>query len=688
MLDRQRLDRKLLHALPGHPYPLGAWVQKGGVRFVVFSRHATRVSLLLFESADDMLPAVELPFDPERHRTGDIWSLFVQGLDAGTIYAYRMDGPFDPESGHRFDADRTLLDPYATVLVGDVSGGHGKCLVVDDDAIWFDEPRREVEMDRTIIYETHVRGLTVHPSSGVACPGTYLGLIEKIDYLKDLGVTAVDLLPVHEVGERGLGRFDPQTHEELRNYWGYNTIGFFAPTDLYTTSPGEGLQLVEFREMVGALHSAGIEVILDVVFNHTAEGNHNGRTLSFRGIDNAIYYLLDEQGQYLNFSGCGNTMNCNHPLVRQYIIDSLQHWVTSMHVDGFRFDLASILGRDRKGRVVENAPLIETIAEDPLLRRVKLIAEAWDAGGAYQVGSFGDGRWAEWNGRFRDDVRRFWRGDAHTRSDFASRLTGSSDLYQKAGRSPVHSINFVTAHDGFTLRDLVSYNEKHNLDNGENNADGQRENFSWNCGVEGETDDPAINALRVRMRKNHLAALFLSLGVPMMLGGDEFGRTQRGNNNAYCQDNAISWYDWTLLEANRDLHRFCREAIRFRRENPVFMRKAFFTGQPVRAAAHPDILWFDASGRTPQWHESESDLACRIDGSVNAGTSLYLMFNPSDKKLLFRVPEGRWSVRIDTAASPPDDIVSMHGLRAGSILDTYPVSPRSMAVLSSNDLIA
>ena len=662
---------------------MGAWVQEGGVRFVIFSRHAVRVWLALFDRPEDTTPAVEIEFDHAHHRTGDIWSVFVTSLGPGTLYAYRMDGPFEPKNGHRYDAARYLLDPYAKVVVGDVPGGWGKCVVVNEDEVWFDDHRPHVAMHDTVLYETHVRGLTVHPSSCARCPGTFRGLIEKIPYLKQLGVTAVELLPIQEMGEDRLGRCSLVTGEELYNYWGYNPIAFFSPARRYTHTQEIGWQLAEFRDMVGALHNAGIEVILDVVFNHTAEGNERGPTLSFRGIDNAIYYLLDGNGNHLNFSGCGNTMNCNHPLVRTLIMDCLHYWVTAMHVDGFRFDLASILGRNRKGQVVENAPLIEHITEDPLLRDVKLIAEAWDAGGAYQVGSFGDIRWAEWNGRYRDDVRRFWRGDTHMKGAFATRLTGSADLYQTEGRTPMHSINFITAHDGFTLRDLVSYNQKDNLVNGDNNRDGLDENFSWNCGVEGDTDDADINALRLRMQKNHLATLFLSLGVPMLLGGDEFGRTQHGNNNAYCQDNEISWYDWTFLDKNPELFRFCREIIRFRRENPVFLREDYFMGRPVAQGANPDVVWFDAAGEPQPWDSEERDLAYYIDGTVNHSVALYLMFNPSDESVHFAVPPAPWTMRVNTAIPAPDDIVPMSAPEKARWSTRWGLAPKSMVVLSS-----
>lgn len=677
-----KINEKNLKTRPGRAFPVGAVVRYDGVRFAIVSRFATRVWLALYENAEDKEPVAEIEFDPNRHRIGDIWSMYVEGLAAGTLYMYRMDGPFDPEHGHRFDSTQYLLDPYAKVIVGSVQDRTAKCMVTDEKLDWHDDVRPRVSMSELIIYETHVRGFSVHESSGVKNPGTYLGMIEKIPYLKSLGITAVELLPIHEVGEYRLDRRSLISGQELYNYWGYSTIGFFAPAARFGTRGGLGEQLTEFREMVKSFHEAGIEIILDVVFNHTSEGDHRGPTLSFRGIDNVIYYMLDEKGQYRNFSGCGNTLNCNHPLVRDFILDCLRYWATVMHVDGFRFDLASILGRDTKGRVVENSGLIERIAEDPALRDTKLIAEAWDAGGAYQVGSFGDVRWAEWNGRYRDDVRRFWRGDAYVRGDFATRLTGSADLYQWAGRTPGHSINFITAHDGFTLRDLVSYNQKHNLANGENNTDGLDENLSWNCGVEGETADAEVNALRERMQKDYLATLFLSVGVPMVLGGDEFGRTQHGNNNAYCQDNEISWYDWTLLEKNQNLLRFFREMIQFRKDNPALSRLSFFEGKPVEEDGQPDLAWFDADGSTIDWSKPSPMLACRIDAAVNDGVTLYLMFNPSLNAEHFRIPRGMWAIRINTAKPVPNDICSVQDARLVQGPATVVVDRKSVVVLS------
>ena len=646
-----QIDASKLRVMPGRAYPLGSAVRASGVRFAVVSRHATRVWLALFENISDRTPAIEIEYDPLKHRTGDIWSIFVDGLSTGCLYMYRMDGPFAPHQGHRYDPHAYLLDPCARVIVGSVEDGTTKCLTVDDKPDWVDDVRPRIQLDDLVIYETHVRGLTRHESSGAKHGGSYLGVIEKIPYFKKLGVTAIELLPIQEFGETRVGRLHAVTGNEIRSYWGYDSVGFFAPCGRYGSRGGMGEQLDEFRHMVAALHEAGIEIILDVVFNHTSERDERGPTLSFRGIDNVIYYMLDENGTYRNFSGCGNTLNCNHPLVRDFILDCLRYWATVMHVDGFRFDLASILGRDTKGRIVENAVLIERIAEDPALRDTKLIAEAWDAGGAYQVGSFGDVRWAEWNGRYRDDVRGYWRADPGMKGLFATRLAGSADLYQWAGRTPGHSINFITAHDGFTLRDLVSYNVKHNEANGEDGRDGSDENLSWNCGVEGETDDPAINALRLRMQKNFLATLFLSLGIPMLLGGDEFGRTQKGNNNAYCQDNEISWHDWTLLDRNSDLFDFCRKVIRFRRENPALRRQSFFDGHPPAPGGSPDLAWFNADGVPMDWDGPSPLLACRIDGSANGGITLYMIFNPSLEPAVFEIPSGAWKVRINTGST-------------------------------------
>lgn len=668
--------------MPGRPYPAGPSVCENGMRFTIFARNATRVWLALFANIDDLTPIQEFEFDPIEHRTGDMWSIFVIGISEGVLYKYRMDGPFDPDAGHRYNPETYILDPYAKAFVGDIHDGTMKCVTAREPMDWENGSLPRIPMRETIIYETHLRGFTQHPSSNVTNPGTYQGLIDKIPYLQDLGITAVELLPIQEFGENLLGRCSMDTQEELTNYWGYSSIGFFAPAGRYACSTNDLQHVNEFRRMVQALHDARIEVILDVVFNHTSEGNEHGPTLCFRGIDNSIYYLL-EDGEYLNYSGCGNTVNCDHPLVRDFILDCLRYWTAVMHVDGFRFDLASILGRDQKGNVQADAPLIRRIAEDPVLRDTKLIAEAWDAGGAYQVGSFGGVRWAEWNGRYRDDVRRYWCGHAGTQGDFASRLMGSSDLYQWANRSPEHSINFITCHDGFTLNDLVSYREKNNWANGESNRDGGNDNHGMNFGIEGETDDPEINARRLRMQKNYLATLFLSLGVPMLLGGDEFSRTQGGNNNAYCQDNEVSWFDWTLLEKNKELHRFCKAMIAFRKDHPTFTQVNYYGGKTGNGNPRPtDLLWYNAQGQPVDWHGADSALACHIHPESKTNPTWYLIFNNTQKERTFQLPPQTWHQCINTAMPTPKDI-TLDLAECPQIHDTLNLPPTSLAVLQA-----
>jgi glycogen operon protein len=677
------VDFSALVVSPGRPYPLGPVVYEHGLgtRFTIFSRHATRVWLCLYRSVADLQPAWEYEYDPTHHRVGDVWSIFVEGVGEGVYYKYRMDGPFEPARGHRFNPDIHLLDPYARAFAGDIHDGTMKCVTVHDRLNGVRDLRLHIPLAETVIYEAHVRGLTAHPSSGVAHPGTYRGLMEKIPYLKDLGINAVELLPVQEFGENLLGRCSLLTGKELTNYWGYSSIGFFAPAGRYACSAQCKEHLDEFREMVAAMHEAGIQVYLDVVFNHTSEGNEKGPTLCFRGIDNAIYYLMDGE-HYRNYSGCGNTVNCNHPLVRDFILDCLRYWVAFMHVDGFRFDLASILGRDRNGIVQSDAPLIERIAEDPVLRGTKLIAEAWDAGGAYQVGSFGNARWAEWNGRYRDDVRRYWRGDPGMRAALATRITGSADLYQWGDRRPEHSINFVTCHDGFTLRDLVSYTRKRNWANGEGNRDGSDHENSFNCGAEGDTDDAFVNLLRMRQQKNLIGTLLLSLGVPMLLGGDEFGRTQRGNNNAYCQDNEVSWHDWRLVERNAELHRFTRAAIALRRAHPVFQRNAYFLGA-AREDGVPDASWHAPDGDAPDWGAPDTPLALRVHGALNGGTTLYLLFNNTHADVDFALPPGPWRVHLDTGRAAPLDIDPGPQASVWNE-DRLPLVAHSMALLASD----
>jgi glycogen operon protein len=679
----------------GKPMPLGAEVKADGVNFAVFSRNATAVTLLLFESTDLQSPYREITLNEPKWRTGDIWHCFVRGLGAGAAYAYRVDGPFKPDAGLRFNRYKVLIDPYAKALsdlshwdfstcsaynpgkpdtdlsfsyIDDIEN-QPRCIVVDDnDFDWQDDKPLNYPLRFSVLYETHVKGLTMaDPSIEREHRGTYAGVIEKIPFFKKLGVTSLEFLPIHEFFEGEFSRKNPKTGQKLGNYWGYSTVAFFAPKGSYAADKSPGAGVREFKTMVRELHKAGIEVILDVVFNHTAEGNELGPTFSFRGFDNSIYYILNRNRRYYqNYSGCGNTVNCNNPIVRNLIMDCLKYWVVEMHVDGFRFDLGSILGRDQNGNVMENPPTLEMIAEEPVLRNTKIIAEAWDAGGAYQVGWFPGGRWAEWNDRFRDNVRSFWRGDRYQVQYMATRISGSSDLYLRDGRKPFHSINFITSHDGFTLNDLVSYTGRHNEENGENNRDGSDNNISANYGCEGPAINIMIRQVRERQMKNFIATLMLSLGTPMLLGGDELGRTQRGNNNAYCQDNETSWYDWTLLEKNAGFFRFAREMIAFRLRHPSFMRPEFYLGRESSYRGTPDITWYDADGNTPDWNKTDRSFAAYIEGTKadverdRDTSNFFLMFNASQKDTVFSVcppPAARkWFRAIDTNLAAPEDI--------------------------------
>jgi isoamylase len=647
----------LLHIGPGEPFPFGLHEARDGYNFAVFSRHATRVSLLLFaDAAEQSFETIDLSSDA--HRTGDVWHVRLMGDICGKSYALRVEGPWDPDRGHRYDPRILLLDPYATALAGTAGwdaeefGSNAatsrrpfvaRGLVLDQRFDWQDDRPPRHSWQDTVIYETHLRGLTIDDSADVTHRGRYLGLVEKIPYLQKLGVTAVELMPVQEFRQ---GEIHMRTGQPLRNYWGYNPVALFAPKASYASDDKPDAPLIEFKTMVRELHRAGIEIILDVVFNHTAEGNENGPTFSFRGLDNSIYYLLEpEKHRYIDFTGCGNTLNCNHPVVRSLVVDCLRHWVVHMHVDGFRFDLASILGRDTEGKLLANPPLLERIAEDPVLRHVKLIAEAWDLGGAFQVGHFPGQRWAQWNSDFRDDIRRFWRGDAGMTGAFATRLCGSADLFQAEHETPVNSINYITCHDGFTLNDLVSYARKHNELNGEDNRDGMTENYSENNGVEGPTSNAEIEAVRRRQIRNILATLLLSRGVPMLLGGDEFRRTQQGNNNAYCQDNAISWYDWRLAERNADLVRFVARLIALRRAHPVLSAERFYS--------EAEIQWLGVDGGAPQWHGHDNRVSCVIvDKEKGPDARLCLLFNAALAPARFVIPPppaGGWRVVLDTS---------------------------------------
>jgi glycogen operon protein len=567
-----------------------------------------------------------------------------------------------------------------------------RCIVIDDEFDWQGDLPLNLPLRFSVIYETHLKGLTANPNSGVKHPGTYKGVVEKIPYLKDLGVTSLEFLPIQEFNENELSSVNPKNGEKLINYWGYSTIAFFSPKGSYAHDRSPGGQVREFKEMVRELHKAGLEVILDIVFNHTAEGSELGPTFSFRGLDNPIYYMLDENRRYYrNYSGCGNTVNCNHPVVRSFILDCLRYWVVEMHVDGFRFDLGSILGRDEKGCLMENPPMLQRIAEDPILSSTKIIAEAWDAGGAYQVGWFPGGRWAEWNDRFRDDLRRYWRGDKKQTRHLATRMAGSSDLYLRDGRKPFHSINFVTSHDGFTLMDLVSYENKHNDENGEKNRDGGDNNNSANYGIEGP--DIKIEAFRFKQMKNFIATMMVSQGTPMLLGGDEIGRTQRGNNNAYCHDNEISWYDWSFLEKNSDFYRFAKKMISFRRRHPGFMRPEFYTGSDGKYNAIPDISWFNENGNTPDWNEIGPCLAFRIDGSQSDiladrdDNDFFIMLNGDVKTVNFKVCDPldgkKWVRAVDTSLPSPDDILELGNELALRNPSEYTVKERSMVILIS-----
>jgi len=648
-----------------YPLPYGPICHDAGVQFVVFSRSATAMRLLLYDRITDREPADYVDFDRDSDRWGDVWSVFVPGIRSGQLYHLQADGPCEPERGHRFDAKARLIDPYAIALAGTFQSADDgiirppKCVVVDDEFDWKGDRHLKRTLSESIIYELHVRGFTRGPRSGVEHPGTYLGLIEKIPYLKSLGVTAVELMPVHEFPLHDILGNRPSKP----NYWGYDPLAFFAPHRGYAV-PGEpGCQVRQFKEMVRALHAAGIEVILDVVLNHTAEGNERGPTFSLKGLENRVYYMLNSDGSYRNFTGCGNTINGNHPIVREMIFHCLRHWVHHYHVDGFRFDLASILSRDRDGQLVPNPPVVETIAEDPMLADTKIIAEAWDAAGAYQVGSFGSLRWAEWNGRYRDDVRRYWRGDPGMTGQLATRLAGSSDLYQPSGRKPYHSINFVTSHDGFTLNDLVTYEVKRNEANGENNRDGDDNNFSSNYGVEGPTRRQAVQRLRRRQIKNMLATLLLSQGVPMIVAGDESLRTQHGNNNAYCQDNTISWFNWRRSERHADLVRFCQALIAFRKQQPTVRRATFLTGVADGPGTLADVSWYRCDGTAADWSEIDHSLICLLGTSGidhPAARHVLLLIHANTNRQPFVLPEPAqtisWRLFIDTAAESPDDI--------------------------------
>lgn len=673
----------------GRCLPLGPSLSHEGVNFAVLTRNGTSVNLVILDS-EGASTLAEIPLHPLRNRTGDHWHIEVSGLPEVFCFGWRVDGPKGPR--HAFDPQKILLDPASTAISGGAHWGKKtpfkrRSMFVRRPYSWQGDVPPLIPLEDSVIYELHVRGFTIHPSSMTAHPGTFMALVEKIPYLQSLGVTAVELLPIHEFDETDCPFANPKTGEKLVNFWGYNTIGFAAPKASYAASGEKQGQLGEFRDMVRAFHQAGMEVFLDVVFNHTGEGDHRGTTWSFRGLDNEIYYLLDQQGNYMNYSGCGNTVNCNHPIVRDLILTCLRFWVADMHVDGLRFDLASILGRDRQGKVLVDPPLIETIAEDGVLADTKLIAEPWDAAGLYQVGGFPFGkRWSEWNGQYRDIVRRFWKGEENTVGPLATRLCGSADLYQTEGRGPRNSVNFITCHDGFTLWDLVSYESKHNLDNGEEGKDGCPNNHSFNCGEEGPSTNPIVLQLRERQARNLMATLFLSQGVPMLLGGDEFLRTQKGNNNAWCQDNLTSWFDWNMLEEPRNAAflRFTRLLIAFRKRQPALRRRGFLDDSSIQ--------WHGIEPGEVDFSPSSRFVALTLDGGRTGrdpGADIYMALNAGDKpvKPLLPLPPSTrtWQRVIDTGLPSPADIVEAEQGPEIKAQARYPMLGKSLLVLVGMD---
>jgi len=708
-MSKAQDQRNVRAVSAGKWYPLGATVSATGVNFALYSQYASEVSLVLFDKEDGD-PTDIITLDS---KTKNIWHVFVEGLKPGQLYGYRVDGPFNPAVGMRFNAHKLLIDPYAKALTGKFRNTDNlllpydsasiekdksqdtrdnaqvvpKCIVLDDEFDWQGDTPLNIPLEQLYIYETHVKGFTAHASSGVAEPGTYLGFIEKVPHLKKLGINAVELLPIHENYTE-----DFLLNKGLTNYWGYNTIGFFAPEISYSTRRSPGCQVTEFKTLVRELHKAGIEVILDVVFNHTAEGNELGPMLCFRGVDNPTYYCLTGTSQdpyryYMNYTGCGNTLNLANTQVIRFVMDSLRYWVETMHVGGFRFDLASVLGRE-EGMFQKSASFFDAISQDPVLNRVTLIAEPWDLG-TYQVGNFPID-WSEWNGRFRDTLRKFGKGDGGQLPDLGSRLTGSTDLYADDGRSAYNSINFITCHDGFTLNDLVSYNGKHNDANLEHNQDGTNDNNSWNCGVEGETNDPAIIKLRKQLIKNYACALFFSLGTPMMLGGDEFCRTQQGNNNAYCQDNEISWFNWDAVQKNTDIVEFFRKSIEFTKNYSVLQNRKYFSGSSHNSDDIGDISWFGTDLGSPHWNDPEARTLCyRIDSGETRSSlgSYYLFFilNGDYNSRNVAIPplknSLRWHRAIDTSLPAGEDFLDSG---AQPILDpqgSYLVNARSTVVL-------
>lgn len=704
---------KNIKTFPGKPYPLGATYDDKGVNFALFAENATAVELCLFNSTKDESEISRIPVLEHTHH---VWHVYLPDVKPGQLYGYRIHGPFQPEAGHRFNPNKLLIDPYAKAIAGTIAWHDAlfgykigdealdlsmeetdsapflpKCVVANHEFDWEDDKPLKIPYHKSIIYELHVKGFTkLHPDIPEEIRGTYAGLAHPvtIKYLQELGVTAVELMPIHHfVADRHL------VERGLTNYWGYNSIGYFAPDSKYSSSGSHGEQVLEFKNMVKTLHKAGIEVILDVVYNHTAEGNHLGPTISFKGIDNAAYYRLmpEDARYYMDYTGTGNTLNMMHPSVLRLIMDSLRYWVLEMHVDGFRFDLAATLARELH-EVDKLGAFFDIIHQDPVISQVKLIAEPWDIGeGGYQVGNFPAG-WGEWNGLYRDCMRDYWRGENSMLGEFANRFTGSSDLYHGDSRLPTASINFITAHDGFTLHDLVSYNDKHNEANGEDNRDGESHNRSWNFGVEGPTDNQEIIGLRERQKKNFLTTLFLSQGVPMLLAGDEFSRTQQGNNNAYCQDNEISWVDWENVD--KDLLEFTQQLIYLRKNHPIFRRRKWFQGLPIKGKEVTDIAWFLPEGEQMtelHWEQSYAKSlgiflhghgirSVGPDGESTKDSSFYLLFNSHYEPIQYKLPPKEWGspwkLILDT--SQPGGTVEEKTFKAE---DTVLLEARSVMVL-------
>jgi glycogen operon protein len=688
----------------GFALPTGTTILSEGINFSIFSRHAEVVTLVidLPETTKGLREQVQFPLDPKINRTGDLWHILLQTDRNDLRYGYKIKGPVSHKTnGLEYDEGILLLDPESHVHRPRIWGEKildrnlPRCGIIKHDFDWQNDRPLNIPLAKSIIYEMHVRGFTRHPSSKVTHPGTYHGIMEKIPYLHDLGITAVELMPVTEFNENDNIFRNPVSGKLLKNFWGYNPISFFALKSGYAADTIQHIN--EFKAMVLALHQAGIEVILDMVYNHTGEGGYDGTTSSFRGIDNRIYYLLDyDTHEYLNFSGCGNTMNCNHPVVRDLIRDSLRYWVMEMHVDGFRFDLASILGRDTSGHLLANPPMIEMIAEDPVLRNTKIIAEAWDAAGLYQVGTFStDARWAEWNGMFRDDVRAFMAGLDNTVGNLATRIAGSSDLYKSSLRHPFNSINFITSHDGFTLSDLVSFNEKHNQENGEENRDGDNHNISWNSGAEGSTHNKTIQELRLRRIRSMILILLLSQGVPMINAGDEFGHSKKGNNNSWCQDNNTNWLNWDLVEKNQGLFRFFKHCIQLRKAHSIFQRTSFFKqGEDEQCTGdNLEISWHSTKPCLEDWAAECHTLAFLLHGSKavsDQNDHFFIMLNGDRKKdALFTLPQvpgnksQSWYQIIDTSLDSPYNFLSLQQAPASIPKTTIKVKSMGAVVLQS-----